>query len=116
MSSERGLILKKAHKLINGDRNDDYGEFGDNVESMRNLMKGMCNLDLSDHQVHCFFLALKLCRANGKSFTKDTLTDLAGYAGLIDDSQHHKLSEQAEEEITRLRNQGFKNTLHGENS
>ncbi len=79
----RGEVLQTALDLINGPRHQTYGNFSENVSRMRHIMKGMTGRRPSRHEIHAFFIALKLCRNNGKEWTKDTLADLCGYAALI---------------------------------
>jgi hypothetical protein len=99
MKEQKGNILLKAHELINGERNASYGSFGDNVERIQDLMSAMTGKSFSADDVHCFFISLKLCRRGKDGFTTDTLTDLAGYAGLINDNQKGQESSGFEDHV-----------------
>ncbi|MDB4312198.1 DUF6378 domain-containing protein [bacterium] len=76
-------ILQKALDLVNGQRKADYGSFSDNVERMQVMLNAMTGNVYTRHDIHAFFMALKLCRTDRTSWTDDTLTDLCGYAHLI---------------------------------
>jgi len=81
-------VLLKARELITGDRFEHYGRFSDNVEAMQLLMEGMTGRKFSKHEIHSFFIALKLARNHaGKWWNTDELVDLCGYLSLIDEIQ-----------------------------
>lgn len=83
----RDAILTEASILINGSRSVQYGDFGEQVERMRHLMHGMTGKKPDRETVHAFFFALKLSRMKGGVWSRDTLTDLCGYAALIGEDQ-----------------------------
>jgi len=81
------MILDEAKNLITGSRNKTYGSFSENVVRVQLLMEGMTGRKPSRHEVHSYFLALKLCRSGNVDWTEDTLTDLCGYAALINEDR-----------------------------
>lgn len=72
-------ILQEAERIVNGDRNDDYGDM---KKSFENIAKGwsvIANSEITAHQVGLMMVWLKVCRENNKP-KRDNLVDIAGYA------------------------------------
>lgn len=81
MKEKRGDILKKAGELINGPRNDEHGDFSDNITKWILIMEAMnYPKKYTRREARASFLALKLCRNFEGS---DSLLDAAGYIALI---------------------------------
>ncbi len=91
----RGHILKKAHEIINGERQDLYGNPEDSFEliasywssylTSRQKAKGGSGLSIYPHEVAEMMMLLKIARMAGKKLEVDNYCDLAGYAGLAAD-------------------------------
>lgn len=93
---KRGEILKEAFELINGDRQREHGSFENNVNNMKRFMDTFMGIEHTDHHIHCFYLALKMCRITPTKMGKDTLKDTIGYCGLIDDNQERVKNAKAD--------------------
>lgn len=76
-------ILAEADKIINGDRNEAYG---DATPAFTEYAKGasvIFGTDCTAKQVALFMVWMKLCRELHKP-KRDNRTDMAGYTGLAD--------------------------------
>lgn len=75
-------ILQEAERIVNGDRNQDYGDMN---ESFSNIAKGwsvIAGTEITPHQVGLMMIWLKVCRENNKH-KRDNLVDVIGYAHCI---------------------------------
>lgn len=89
--SSRGELLREAQRLIDGDRNNDYGDPLDDFATtaqlwevyLRRVMDAR-NLDvimLDPHDVAAMMLLLKTARLSWTPDKRDHWVDIAGYAG-----------------------------------
>jgi len=85
MREAKGNNLLRVHDLINGDRNEEHGEFADNLSQLASYMCLLTGRTYSREEARCFFIALKLCRVHDGCLGNDTLNDLVGYLALIKD-------------------------------
>ena len=83
----RDLPLIEAQRLINADRNQDYGDPADNLTDIADLMtvllkpilKHGARVDVS--QVAMTMIAVKLSRLTTSPLKFDSWCDIAGYVG-----------------------------------
>ena len=88
-----GQILFKAHELINGQRQKDYGAPSQNFEQIAEFwntyLNRRCGLRefLTAYDVANLMMLLKIARTSvtGVTPTEDCYVDIAGYAGLAND-------------------------------
>jgi hypothetical protein len=80
-------LLRESAELLTKTRFGEYGTFTDNIDRLKLLMLCLTGEDYSDHEVRSFFIALKLCRHDQESYSRDTLLDLIGYCQLINNDQ-----------------------------
>ena len=74
--------LREAAKLINSDRNKQYGDPKDNFGRISKLWSVILGIDISNEDVAMCMVALKVARYASKSgYQPDTWIDIAGYAG-----------------------------------
>ena len=74
--------LREAAKLINSDRNKQYGDPKDNFSRISKLWSVILGIDISNEDVAMCMVALKVARYASKSgYQPDTWIDIAGYAG-----------------------------------
>jgi hypothetical protein len=87
----RGDVLLKAHKVINGERRDQYGAPEDSFPVIAEMWRqylmarnGRKDLKLIDEDVAVMMLLLKIARA-ANGYQDDTWLDAAGYLGIGED-------------------------------
>lgn len=88
-SNPRSEILEEAIHLINGDRNNDYGDPLDDFSTTASLWSTYItrcamvrgHMALSPHDVAVLMVLLKVSRISQSPEKRDHWADLAGYAG-----------------------------------
>jgi len=74
--------LREAARLINSDRNKQYGNPKDNFDRISKLWSVVLGMDVSAEDVAMCMVAVKVARYASKSgYQPDTWIDIAGYAG-----------------------------------
>ena len=74
--------LREAARLINSDRNKQYGDPKDNFGRISKLWSVVLGIDVSPEDVAMCMVAVKVARYASKSgYQPDTWIDIAGYAG-----------------------------------
>ena len=82
---DKHTILDTAKSLIYGDREKDYGKTSDNFADIAKGWEVITKATITPEQVGLMMAWLKICRANKDNCEKrDSLVDLAGYAGCIE--------------------------------
>jgi len=87
MSKLRDLPLDEAKRIINKDRNAEYGEPADNFQDIADMMTVMLRGILKDGErvrvehVAMTMIAVKISRLTTSPSKLDTWVDLAGYVG-----------------------------------
>jgi hypothetical protein len=85
-------VLEEAEGLIYGDRKEQYGNAAKNFGDIAHLWEPILGVRPSAEAVALCLLQLKVARAindirAGKDIKRDTIVDLAGYAGCIEKIQ-----------------------------
>ena len=75
--------LRKAERLIYGDRNADYGHPLDDFQRSATIWGAILGCEVSPEQVGLCMIGVKISREVNKH-TADNIVDMAGYAGCID--------------------------------
>lgn len=74
--------LREAARLINSERNVQYGPPSENFNRIARLWSVILGVDVTMEDVSMCMIALKMARYASKSgFQPDTWIDIAGYAG-----------------------------------
>jgi hypothetical protein len=74
--------LRDAARLINGDRNQNYGNPIDNFDRISKIWSVILGVEVTAEDVAMCMAGLKMARYASKSgFQPDTWIDIAGYAG-----------------------------------
>jgi len=81
---ERGDILYKALDIINGDRQDSYGDPEDSFKTIANFWSVYLKRYVGPKDVSMMMALLKIAR-EGNQHKLDNLIDCAGYIGLAAD-------------------------------
>ena len=80
---ERVEVLREAASLISGDREQDYGPPDRNFATIAGLWSQILRTEITSQQVALCMIQLKMARmVNGGGTKRDSLVDIAGYAGL----------------------------------
>lgn len=82
---ERGRILKDAQVLINGTRQDQYGNPEDNFQTIADLWAAYTGRPFSAHDVAVMMALMKCARIRTGTGTEDSYTDACGYLALAAD-------------------------------
>lgn len=97
MSKQRDLPLTEAMRLINSDRNNEYGEPYENFRDIAEMMTVMLRPILKEgervsvHHVAMVMMAVKLSRMTTSPLKLDTWVDIAGYVGTGWEAMNHEL-------------------------
>lgn len=77
-------ILEEARRLVDGDRNDAYGDPRVKYAEIAKIWSVVLKTDITPEQVVRCMCAVKLARsANRASYNRDDLVDLCGYALIL---------------------------------
>ena len=101
-TADRGQSLKKAHEIINNERQDKHGMpedcFGTIARYWNAYINSMCGLeiDLQKENVCELMSLLKHARMVGQGYNPDNQRDAEGYLALADDFRSKKSEEQSE--------------------
>jgi hypothetical protein len=86
----RGTVLKKALDIINGERQDQYGNPEDSFQIVANywtaylVAEGLMedHVAISSKNTAIMMVLFKIARMSGQAFTEDSFVDAAGYIGI----------------------------------
>lgn len=76
----RAEILSKASEIVNGQRQQDYGQPEDNFGHIARLWEAYMGIEFSSVDVAMMMALLKIARIASGHATEDSFIDLAGYA------------------------------------
>ena len=77
----RSDIIMKAEELINGDRNETYGDARESFDTIAKLWSVYLGVSVTAEQVAAMFVLMKISRQR-KSKHMDNWVDIIGYAAL----------------------------------
>ncbi|AEK08500.1 hypothetical protein PBI_DAVINCI_57 [Mycobacterium phage DaVinci] len=80
-------ILTTAENIINGQRAQDYGDAKENHQRIAKLWEAYTGKEYSPEDVAVMMILLKIARFMENGYHEDTVTDIAGYAGVIEKMQ-----------------------------
>lgn len=76
-------ILHEAHRLVHGDRGEDYGHPYDDFSRTARIWSAILGVDVTPQQVALCMIGLKISREVHRP-KRDNRTDIAGYAETLD--------------------------------
>lgn len=82
-------ILMEAQRIVNGQRQQDYGALTPSFSRIAGMWSAYLGVDISKFDVAHMMIMLKLSRNHDK-YNRDSMTDVAGYAycaQLLDDHE-----------------------------
>ena len=83
-------ILSEAEKIVNGNRQSDYGDAANNFHRIANIVNSMYpQLNINAQQCCAVLMAVKLIR-EGFRHKRDNLVDLCGYAHVMNEINDRK--------------------------
>lgn len=78
-------ILQEAEKLINGERQKDYGDAQESLHRIALLWSAYTNYPITAYDVAVMMALLKFARLKHSRYThRDSVIDAAGYIGLLE--------------------------------
>jgi hypothetical protein len=81
-------VLTKAEELIHGQRAKDYGDARENHARIATLWEAyLPSYTFSPEDVAVMMILLKIARLMENGYHEDTVTDIAGYAGVLEKMQ-----------------------------
>ncbi len=97
-------ILEEANKLVDGDRNKDYGSPLEDFRRTAKMWSAIIGIEIDPRKIPLCMIALKISRECNKP-KKDNLVDIAGYARTLEKTiieQINSLSDGALEEFNKI--------------
>lgn len=82
INKEYESILAEAHMIVNGDRQQDYGDPGRSLQRVAMMWSAIMGQEVKPEQVPLCMIALKISR-ECHQHKRDNLVDIAGYAELL---------------------------------
>ena len=76
----RSYILATADEIVNGARNESYGNPEDNFSRIANFWSTYLKTDITAHDVAIMMILLKIARTSTGDGSMDNYVDIAGYA------------------------------------
>ncbi len=83
--AERGKVLDEAKTVINGERQDQYGNPEDNFTTIAELWSAYKGTTITPLDVAIMMSLLKIARISTGTDKRDSYVDCAGYIGLAAD-------------------------------
>ena len=77
-------VLEEAQELINGEKREDYGDAYKSFTTIANLWAEILDTEVSPAQVALCLIQLKVARYIHGGYKRDTVVDIAGYAGCLE--------------------------------
>ena len=96
---DKWSILDEADQAIHGDRNHDYGHPIINHGLTGKLWGAYLGVSITPEQVCMMNILQKVSRSSTGVMTRDTLVDIAGYAGNVEMIQDYLVKELCEQEV-----------------
>ena len=78
----RELMLDEAATLVSHDRNDDYGDPGDNFSDIAQMWSAYKGIRFTAHDVAAMMVLTKVARLKSSPGKDDNWVDIAGYAAV----------------------------------
>ena len=91
-------LLMKAHNLVGGDREKDYGDKVENHTNIAKLWSSYKDIEFTAHDVAIMMTLLKIARTKVGVVSEDTYTDMAAYGAIAGEIKFKEPKEASEGE------------------
>lgn len=84
---QKDSLLLQAEKIVNGDRNEQYGDCGIAFKEYSEILKTTFGIELTPEQICKVLISIKLGRLKYK-YKEDSVLDTMGYLEILNRLQH----------------------------
>ena len=91
-------LLMKAHALIGGDREKDYGDKVKNHNNIAKLWSAYLDVPTTAHDVAIMMTLLKVARTKLGEVSEDTYVDMAAYGAIAGEIKFKEPKKESEGE------------------
>ena len=91
-------LLMRAHVLIGGDREKDYGDKVENHTNIAKLWSSYLDTKIKAHDVAIMMVLLKIARTKVGVVSEDTYTDMSAYGAIAGEIKFKEPKEESEGE------------------
>ena len=91
-------LLMKAHTLVGGDREKDYGDKVKNHNNIAKLWSAYLDVPIMAHDVAIMMTLLKIARTKLGEVSEDTYIDMAAYGAIAGEIKFKEPNKESEGE------------------
>ena len=91
-------LLMKAHDLVGGDREKNYGDKVENHTNIAKLWSVYKDIELTAHDVAIMMALLKIARTKVGNVSDDTYVDMAAYGAIAGEIKFREPKKESEGE------------------
>ena len=91
-------LLTKAHTLVSGDREKDYGDKVKNHNNIAKLWSAYLDAPITAHDVAILMTLLKVARTKLGQVSEDTYIDMSAYGAIAGEIKFKEPSKESEGE------------------
>ena len=107
-------LLMRAHTLVRGDRERDYGDKVHNHNNIAKLWSVYLDVPVTAHNVAIMMTLLKVARTKLGEVSEDTYVDMAAYGAIAGEIKFKEPKEESEEEKRGRKTAEYVKTLNKE--
>ena len=89
-------LLMKAHNLVGGDREKDYGDKVHNHKNIARLWSSYLDTEIKAHDVAIMMTLLKIARTKLGVISEDTYIDMAAYGAIAGEIKFREPKKESE--------------------
>tara|TARA_R100000789_G_C3000605_1_gene148697 strand:- start:803 stop:1162 length:360 start_codon:yes stop_codon:yes gene_type:complete len=91
-------LLMRAHTLVGGDREKDYGDKVENHTNIAKLWSSYLDAEIKAHDVAIMMVLLKIARTKVGIVSEDTYVDMSAYGAIAGEIKFKEPKEESEGE------------------
>jgi len=91
-------LLTRAHALVGGDREKDYGDKVENHTNIAKLWSSYLDAEIKAHDVAIMMVLLKIARTKVGIVSEDTYVDMSAYGAISGEIKFKEPKEESEGE------------------
>jgi len=107
-------LLMRAHTLVRGDRERDYGDKVKNHNNIAKLWSAYLDVSVTAHDVAIMMTLLKIARTKLGEVSEDTYTDMAAYGAIAGEIKFKEPKKESEGEKRGRETAEYVKTLNKE--